>query len=194
MMLFISPFAFRISLLCFFIVFLVTISSGQTNTENVLRLKKGTVHFISDAPLELIEATSSEILAVIDTVSGKFAFSIPMTSFLGFNSDLQRIHFNENYMESKLFPNATYTGKMIESWKSATGTPREVRTKGQLTIHGESVERLITAEISRVENQWYVHSEFIVPVTDHNIKIPRLVSQKIASEIRVTLDVWFDAE
>lgn len=183
----------RISVLSM-MIFPVILATGQSNPENIIRLRQGTVHFISDAPLELIEATSTEILAVIDTVSGKFAFSIPLSSFLGFNSDLQRTHFNENYLESPLYPKATYSGKMIEAWEPATETPRKVRTKGRLTIHGKSVERLIAAEISRTEKGWFVRSQFTVPVADHDIKIPRLVSQKIASEIRVTIEAWFDAQ
>lgn len=167
---------------------------AQNKPEHVLEVERGTVHFISDAPLELIEATSTDIRAVIDTVTGKFAFSIPMASFLGFNSDLQRTHFNENYIESNLFPNATYAGKMIESWKTATETPRAVRTKGKLNVHGKTVERLIPAEITKNDGLWHVRSTFTVPVADHDIRIPRLVNQKIASEINVTIDAWFNAE
>lgn len=164
---------------------------AQADRENVLTLDAGKVHFVSDAPLELIEASSTEIQAVIDTVTGKFAFAIPMTSFLGFNSELQRTHFNENYLESNEFPRATFVGKMIESWETASDTSREVRAKGQLTIHGESVERLIPAVIRKDGERILVRSEFIVPVADHNIRIPRLVGQKIASEINVEIDAWF---
>lgn len=162
--------------------------------ENVLTLQRGNVHFASDAPLEFIEASSTEIRAVIDTVSGKFAFSIPMNSFLGFNSDLQRTHFNENYLESKIFPNATYAGKMIENWQTPSDSARTVRTKGKLTIHGVAAERLIPATIQLQDGLVFIHSEFTVPVSDHDIKIPRLVSQKIASEINVTIDGWFSTD
>src|SRR5690554_1651490 len=170
---------FRISMLWMMSLPMIP-ATGQSNTENIIRLRQGSVHFISDAPLELIEASSTEIMALIDTVSGKFAFSIPMSSFLGFNSDLQRTHFNENYMESQLYPRATYSGKMIELWEPAHEIPRKVRTKGRLTIHGKSVERLIAADISRTEKGWFVRSQFTVPLADHDIKIPRLLSQKIA--------------
>lgn len=165
--------------------------NAQTERENTIMLQRGTVHFVSEAPLELIEATSSDIRAVIDTVKGKFAFVIPMTSFLGFNSELQRTHFNENYMDSKRFPNATFSGKMIEAWKPASSTPRKVRAKGKLTIREVGVERLIPATIQIKDGLIHVRAEFVVPVTDHDIKIPRLVGQKIASDINVEIDAWF---
>lgn len=165
--------------------------SAQTDRENTIMLQRGMVHFTSDAPLELIEATSTDIRAVIDTVTGKFAFIIPMTSFLGFNSELQRTHFNENYMDSKRFPNATFSGKMIEAWEPASSAPRKVRAKGNLTIREVGLERLIPATIQIKDGLVYLRAEFIVPVADHDIKIPRLVGQKIASEINVEIDAWF---
>lgn len=183
---------FRHFLLTTTALLLVLSVSAQNNEEHVLRINEGRVHFVSDAPLELIEATSTQIQAVMDTVSGKFAFAIPMSSFLGFNSELQRTHFNENYLESAEYPRATFVGKMIESWEPAGETPREVRAKGQLVIHGESVERLIPAVIQKDGNRIMVHAEFIVPVADHKIRIPRLVGQKIASEINVEIDAWFE--
>lgn len=165
---------------------------AQTERENTIMLQSGTVHFVSDAPLELIEATSTDIRAVIDTVTGKFAFIIPMTSFLGFNSELQRTHFNENYMDSKRFPNATFSGKMIEAWKPTSSTPRSVRAKGKLTIREVGVERLIPATIQTKDGLIHVRAEFVVPVAEHDIKIPRLVGQKIASDINVEIDAWFE--
>lgn len=166
---------------------------AQGVVENVLVLEKAEVHFVSDAPLELIEATSTDLKAVIDTITGKFAFAVQMTSFLGFNSDLQRTHFNENYLESEIYPRSMFIGKIIEAWETPTDSPREVRAKGKLTIHGIAVERLIFATIRQDGTLVRVHSEFTVPVADHNIKIPRLVGQKIASEINVEIDAWFSS-
>jgi hypothetical protein len=37
-----------------------------------------------------------------------------MQTFEGFNSALQREHFNENYIESNRFPDASFNGKIIE--------------------------------------------------------------------------------
>jgi hypothetical protein len=164
---------------------------AQGEKEHIISAKNGSIHFISNAPLELIEATSNDFRAVIDTVSGKFAFSVPMLSFLGFNSELQRTHFNENYLESKRYPNATFAGKMIEKWAPPTEQSRLVRAKGPFTVHGVTKERLIPAEISREGNAYRVKATFVVVLEEHNIKVPKLVAQKIASEITVTVNAVF---
>jgi polyisoprenoid-binding protein YceI len=166
-------------------------AQAQTSNEHVLKFSHGTISFASEAPLELIQASTKEFQAVIDTVSGKFAFSIPITSFVGFNSPLQQEHFNENYLESVKYPKATYTGKIIEAWQKPTSVARKVRTKGKLTIHGQETEQLINAVMQKEGKLLYVKSTFKVKTADYNIRIPKLVVQKIAQEIDVTVDVYF---
>src|SRR3982750_3786358 len=73
--------------------------------------QKGEISFASKAQLELIKATSDKAQGLIDPATGQFAFNVPIQSFRGFNSELQRQHFNENYMESDRYPKATFTGK-----------------------------------------------------------------------------------
>ena len=58
----------------------------------------GKVSFLSEAPLELIKAASDKLKGAIDKTQNTFAFAVDIHSFKGFNSDLQREHFHENYM------------------------------------------------------------------------------------------------
>lgn len=149
----------------------------------------GSVTFLSEAPLENITAQSRDLKGVIDINSRSFAFSIDISGFVGFNSDLQRTHFLENYMEEKKFPTATFTGKIIEDISFDEPGVYPVRAKGQLNIHGIARERIIRGTITIGESSMLVQSSFQVPLADHGIRIPKLVSQKIAEEIKVVLDI-----
>ena len=60
----------------------------------------GLVHFVSDAPLEIIEAESDQMQGLIDLDKKVFAFKLYIKSFEGFNNPLQQVHFYENYMET----------------------------------------------------------------------------------------------
>src|SRR5205809_7976282 len=80
----------------------------------IYNLTKGTIAFRSEAPLEVIKASSNELRGIIETQKKQFAFSIKLKSFKGFNSGLQKEHFNENYLESDKYPDATFVGKIIE--------------------------------------------------------------------------------
>ena len=148
-------------------------------------IKKSDMSFTSNAELELIKASSTEAQGIIDPATNQFAFSVLVQSFKGFNSDLQRQHFNDNYMESSKYTKASFTGKLIEQVNYTVDSVYTVRAKGELDIHGQKQTRIIKAKLTIRKNDIQIDTDFNVPLTDHNISIPRIVSQKIATEIDV---------
>ena len=154
----------------------------------VYRCDTGKVILKSDAALEIIEAQSNKLRGVIDLSSNSFAWTVDIRSFEGFNNRLQREHFNENYMESDKFPKASFAGKIIELVDLQTDGTYSVRAKGKITVHGIEQERIIKSQVTVAGKRVHVTSTFTVPLSDHNINIPRIVYQKIAEEISVTID------
>jgi polyisoprenoid-binding protein YceI len=114
-----------------------------------------------------------------------FAFAVNITSFAGFNSPLQKEHFNENYMESNLYPTASFSGKIIEDINFTTDGTYSIRAKGNLTVHGVVQERIIKVELTIKDGKINVASNFTVLLSEHNIPIPKVVHEKLASEIKV---------
>lgn len=170
---------------------LITITYLRGYSQNIYQSSVGTITFISNAPLEIIKAGSEDLRGIIDFDKKEFAFSVDMTSFQGFNNPLQREHFNENYMESNQFPNSTFLGKIIEDIQPDEIGIYAVRAKGKLTIHGVEKERIINSELHISENHITVYSNFTVLLNDHNIRIPKIVHQKIAEEIEVEVKAEF---
>lgn len=154
-------------------------------------LKQGTVQFYSDALQELIHASSDGVEGLLDISTGKFAIRVGIASFKGFNNPLQRTHFNENYMESEKFPVAVYSGKIIEDIDLSREGVYWVRTKGKLTIHGVTQERIIKTRILSGKDQLTVDATFPVLLSEHDIKVPRIVYNKLAQEIRVSVNARF---
>jgi polyisoprenoid-binding protein YceI len=153
----------------------------------VFEVKNGTILFHSSAELELIKASSDQLKGLVDTDKKNFAFKISMNSFRGFNSPLQREHFNENYVESGKFPDASFSGKIIEDDDLTKDGTYTIRAKGLLTVHGVSQERIIRSSVTVRQGKIKLNSIFTVMLTDHNIKIPRIVSEKLSSEIKVEI-------
>ena len=159
---------------------------------DLFMLSEGQITFNSSAPLETITASSAEIKGAIDPATHKFAFSIGLSSFEGFNNPLQKDHFNENFMETNLYPVATFAGKIIEKINFKKEGDYTVRAKGKLKIHGVTKERIIKSNILIKDGKLLVKSVFSVLLKEHNITIPRIVHQKIAKDILVSVDVIFD--
>ena len=103
----------------------------------------GKLQFISDAPLEIIEASSNTLGGILDPSTQQFAFSVDVMSFAGFNSALQQEHFRENYMEISRFTTATFEGKIIEQFDLSQDGTYNIRAKGKMNIHGHTQEIII---------------------------------------------------
>jgi len=171
------------NLICCFLIF----CSLQLQAQKKFNAENGEINFLSNAELELIKASSDKLKGIIDPSTNQFAFSVIVASFKGFNSDLQREHFNEKYMESEKYPRITFTGKIIEQVDFTTDGAHEVRAKGDLDIHGQKQTRIIKSKITITNGALSIETDFKVPLADHNISIPRIVNQKIATEIEVNV-------
>lgn len=173
-------------IIVFFIVFAIT---SHVLAQNIFIGSKGTIEFTSDAPLELIEASSESLAGIINLDDRSFLFNIPMNSFEGFNSKLQQTHFNENYIESHKFPKATFEGKIIEEIDFSKPGVYDVRGKGIFSVHGVEDSRIIRCKMVVKSNSIQISSDFTVFLEDHDISIPSVVFQKIAEEIDVKMEI-----
>ncbi|MCB9314974.1 MAG: YceI family protein [Lewinellaceae bacterium] len=147
----------------------------------------GRVAFKSEAPLEVIEAESKHLRGILDAEKQTFAWTVEIQTFEGFNNALQREHFNENYLESRRFPKASFTGKIIESMDFSKEGTYSVRAKGKLNIHGKEQERIIKSQVVVVGNRVQIRTDFRILLADHDIRIPKIVYQKIAEEVQVVV-------
>lgn len=169
----------------------VQVLFAQEDAPAIYRSTRGNVSFVSDAPLEVIKARSNDLKGLLRPEDRTFAFTIQTRSFKGFNSPLQQEHFYENYIESSQYPEAHFSGKIIEPVDLTKPSEYTVRAKGILDIHGVKKERVIKVNIMVTNDTIIARSEFDVLLEDHNITIPKMVFQKIADQIHVTVEVEF---
>jgi len=174
------------------LLILMTLVFQYGNAQRYLT-KTGHISFFSDGPLEKIEAHNNQVNSVLDSKTGDFVFKVLMKSFV-FEKALMQEHFNENYVESDQFPNATFVGKVtnldaIDFSKPAT---YDAQVEGKLTIHGQTQPVSTTGTFEVKADGIDGKSVFFVKLADYNISIPGAVTGKIAEEIEVTVDVRLD--
>ena len=168
-------------------------ASAIGQQQGSLRVTSSAIGFVSDAPMERIEAESNAASGILDLKERSFAMQIPVRTFEGFNSPLQREHFNENYMQSDRFPNAVFKGRIIEAADLSKVATYRVRAKGSLIIHGVERERIIECLVVVTTDGVKVTSTFDVVLAEHDIRVPRVVQQKISPRVQVTVDLLFIA-
>lgn len=165
-------------LFCFFSLF--------SQAQSLFEMTGGVIKFESKALLENIIASSNQTKGIVNITQNTFAFSVEINSFQGFNSDLQKEHFNENYLESDIYTKSTFTGKLIDKFDPTKAT-QTIRSKGQLEIHGVKQERIISVTLVKSGNNYTLSADFNVLLADHGISVPRIVNQKIAEIIFITI-------
>ncbi len=170
------------------LVIFITILKGLYS-QNLFVVTEGQVRFTSDAPLEMIQAKADKVEGVLKSSEKSFAFRVKMKDFMGFNSSLQRTHFNENYLETEKYPYTTFEGKIIEDISFYSPGNHDVRGKGSFICHGVEQERIIRTKLEVKPDQIKIESDFTVLLADHNIKIPSVVSQKLAEEVSVHVEM-----
>ena len=152
--------------------------------------KNGHIKFYSKAQMETISANNHQVNSALDVKAGDFVFKVLMKAF-EFEKALMQEHFNENYVESDKFPNATFKGTIdnMEEINFDIKGEYDVVVKGELTIHG------VTKQISRdgileiKGDKITAKSKFNILLEDYDIKIPNTVVNNISETIEITVDV-----
>lgn len=157
------------------------------SVRQVYSIKSSKVVFKSEAELETITAESTALTGLVDPSNKNFAFSISNKSFDGFNSALQKEHFNDNYIESDKYPTTTFTGRIIDDIDFNKSGTYVIRVKGMFKIKGVTKEELIKGTIDVSPNGLKLNTNFSLLLSDYEIRIPRIVNQKIAPDIKIAI-------
>ena len=148
--------------------------------------RAGEVHFLSETPIEDIEATSKEASVILDLESGRVAVQVPILSF-HFEKALMEEHFNENYMESGTYPKAKFSGTLRDFGDLPESGPVEVMVDGSFEVHGVSVDRPFNGTLEKQGDKVILNCRFDVRTEDHQIPIPSVVRDNIAEVIDVDI-------
>ncbi len=171
--------------LLFFLALFCCVLHAQ---EGKIIARQGKIAFFSYTSVENIKAENNQALSIIDLSSKEIAVSMLMNAFV-FEKALMREHFNESYIESDLYPKASFEGTIIDFDPSLEGVQTRI-VKGTFSMHGVSKELEIKTKIEKVDGNFVFTGSFEALVKDYNIKIPPLLAGNIAKTI--TVDFRFE--
>lgn len=179
----------KILTLVFSSVLLVTVAQAQDR----FFTRTGKIKFTSKAPMEDIDGKNKTVTAVLDSKSGAFQFSVQMKSF-EFEKALMQQHFNENYVESDKYPDATFKGVVVNN--SAVDYTKngnyKVTVKGKLTIHNVTRDVEVPGTIEVNTGKIDAEATFNILLSDYNISIPSAVKEKVSNSIKIEVDTKLD--
>lgn len=175
---------FVFGLVCFFTT---SVSAQKYSTKN------GIINFEASVPsFEEVKANNQNVSAILNAETGEFA-SLALIKGFRFKVALMEEHFNENYMESSKYPKAIVKGKLNDF---SLGLISESATtfilEGTITMHGVTNSFSTEVSLSKDNNIINLTSNFVLKPEDFNIEIPKIVSNKIADTVNVSVQYSLD--
>ena len=171
----------------YLLVIVLLVQVLNLRAQDIFTDPKMKISFFSETPAANIDARSSNGSGALNIKSKQIFATVKAKSF-AFTRELMQEHFNENYIESDKFPDASFNGTITDNIDFSKDGTFSVSATGKLTMHGVPVERTIPLTITVTGKQIKVHSEFMVHIADHKITIPTLVTKEIAEDVKVTVD------
>ena len=171
-------------ILLFFTFALVIVNSSYAQEKYLTT--GGYMNFFSHSPLEDIKADNDQVLSIINLDSKEVVIHVLIKSFF-FEKSLMQEHFNENYMESDIYPKAKFSGKIINY--NPKSIKQKVTIEGSLTIHGITKKIKISSILEKKKGKLYLKGYFYVLVKDFDVKIPGTKRNNIARSIKISFDI-----
>ena len=170
-----------------FVLFVQNIAAQKFYTDKGLTEFDG-----SKAAFEPIKANNNKTVSIIDSDSGQIAAVILISEF-DFRLGLMQEHFNENYLESNIYPKSTFEGQIINfNLNELNEDFKEYEIEGMLMIKGVNNEIITKAKIRKLDEKIELTSGFSLMLSDYNVKIPKIVFKKIDEEVKINLNFVYD--
>ena len=173
----------KLNIIVAFVIFSVSSLSAQK-----LITREGVTEIFSETSLFTIEATNPKVASILNTENGEVVASTLVRSF-EFHEALVGEHFNENYMESHLYPKATFNGKIenfstIDLKKSGT---YPILIVGKFTMHGQTNDISEKGELIIKGDKVSAKTTFFVSLENYKIKIEENYKDRINDEIKLNI-------
>jgi polyisoprenoid-binding protein YceI len=155
----------------------------------VYQTKAGNISFVNTAATGSFDAQNNQVIAALSAENGTVQFRVPVNSFQ-FKKELMQQHFQENYMESATFPNASFSGKLVDAsavnFQSA-GT-YNVKVKGDMTMHGVTKVVEIAGQIVVTATGVTLKANFDILCSDYSINIPRNNASAVSNKVAISVN------
>jgi len=166
-----------------FSVFLCIGSSAQQ-----FKTEKGKVEFLSKASLSEFTGKSGDLNGLVDLDKNILDFFIDLNT-LKTGIGLRDRHMRDNYLETKKFPFAEFSGNILENINLAPGESKNVTARGKFKIHGVERSIEVPGTLKRInDKEINLVANFTVLLSDYKIDVPSVLFYELAEEQIVSIN------
>lgn len=176
--------------LLFFLFFPLLMFGAELNVD---KQAPNQVKFISDAPLEAFEGVTENIDGYVlwsgDDIadSSEFYFEVDLNS-LDTGIGLRNRHMRDDYLETDKFRFASYSGEIIKVETKASDS-LHIQAAGTFKLHGVEKPLNLAITVKKTGELYLAEAQFIVALTDYDIKVPKLMFMKVDENMAVFVNI-----
>ena len=142
----------------------------------------------SETPEELILASSSQVIALVDPLKKTVVIRIPFETFNNFTDKSRQELFYEKLMEVEKYPDIVFTGRLPSDFSELKKGMQTVFVYGNLYVHGVKRERTIAMNLFMADQLLVLNTSVSIPLSQHKIEIPKSFETKVAREMRMDIN------
>lgn len=156
--------------------------------------RTGELSFGCDTKMGDVQAVNRMATSMFDTPTASLEVSVLVKAF-EFEKAAMQHQFNNELMESDLFPKATFTGRVLGLADGIFSKPDTLilLVAGDLTIHGKArkvVER--SQWVVGADGTVHAYCRFKVLLSDYEIRVPTLLKDVLSNEVEVLLALDYE--
>jgi hypothetical protein len=170
-----------------FFVLMLFIMNTLFAQNNKYFTRNGSITFTSAAPMEKIISKNSQVNCILNTQTNDIAFKVVVKSF-EFEKQAMADHFNNDYLQSDKFPNATFEGKITNTIDYTKNGKYDVTVDGKLTIHGVAKAMKQKGTIEIKDGKIVAKSKFTILLSDYGITVPNDYLKKISNTVELNIE------
>lgn len=154
----------------------------------------GEVVFLSSATLNEFTGESGKLNGLLNFDKSTFDFYVDLNT-LETGIGLRDRHMRENYLETKKYPFAEFSGKFEKSSPLILNQALSVKAVGKFKIHGREKDMVIPGKLTKISaTEVLLEADFQVKLDEFDIAIPKLMFYELSEIQQVTIKATLNIE
>ena len=152
----------------------------QANAQRFMT-KNGTVEFHSKASLNEFVGSSNHLHGLVDLNDNSLDFYVDLNT-LTTGIKLRDRHMRENYLETKKYPFAEFTGKLSPQDLHGLKLGQAVQAVGDFKIHGRKKAIKVPGKLQLSDDgkELMLKAEFVLKLSDYGIEVPGVLFYELS--------------
>lgn len=159
-------------------------AAGQT-----FKAMDGRAVFESQAQIESFQGVSTHLAGLVNFADSTLDFYLDLNT-LETGISLRDRQMRDQFLETKKFPYAEFTGRIYTPVDLSDATSQKVFVQGGFTVHGVRQVIDVVGTVTPMDaNRIRVQADWSVNLKDYGIEVPSVLVFRLNETIRISIDL-----